>query len=73
MRKIEADAGGVLQKKVLLEISQNSQENTCARDSFLLKLQPETLLKKNLWHKCFPVNFAKFFLQNTSGRLILGK
>ena len=24
-------------KKVLLEISQNSQENTCARDSFLIK------------------------------------
>ena len=26
-------------KKVLLEISQNSQENTCARASFLIKLQ----------------------------------
>ena len=26
-------------KKVLLEISQNSQENSCARDSFLTKLQ----------------------------------
>ena len=33
------------------EISQNSQENTCARD---------TLLKKRLWHRCIPVNFAKF-------------
>ena len=34
-----------------------------------------TLLKKRLWHMCFPVNFAKFlrtsFLQNTSGRLLL--
>ena len=30
---------GVLSKKVLLEISQNSQENTCARDTFLIKLQ----------------------------------
>ena len=34
-----------------------------------------TLLKKRLWHRCFPVNFAKFlrtpFLQNTSGRLFL--
>ena len=33
------------------------------------------LLKKTLWHRCFPVNFAKFsrtsFLQNTSGRLLL--
>ena len=36
---------------------------------------PATLLKKRLWHRCFPVNFAKFlrtpFLQNTSGRLLL--
>ena len=33
-------------------------------------LRPVTLLKKRLWHRCFPVNFAKFsripFLQNTS-------
>ena len=32
-------------------------------------LRPATLLKKSLWHKCFPVNFAKFlrtpFLLNT--------
>ena len=38
--------------------------------------RPATLLKKKLWHRCFPVNFAKFlrrtpFLQNTSGRLLL--
>ena len=30
-----------------------------------------TLLEKSLWHRCFPVNFAKFlrtpFLQNSSG------
>ena len=44
---------GVLWKKVLLEISQNSQENT--RD-----LRPATLLKKRLWHRCFLVNFVKF-------------
>ena len=34
-----------------------------------------TLLKKRLWRRCFPVNFAKFlrtpFLQNTSGRLLM--
>ena len=36
-------------KKVFLEISQNSQENTCARD----------FIKKSLWHRCFPVNFVK--------------
>ena len=52
-------------KNVFLEISQNSQENTCARVSFLIKLQasglrPATLLKKRLWHRRFPVKFAKF-------------
>ena len=34
-----------------------------------------TLLKKRLWHRCFPVNFEKFlrtlFQQSTSGRLLL--
>ena len=38
-------------------------------------LRSATLLKKRLWHRCFPVNFAKFlrtsFLQKTSGRLLL--
>ena len=49
-------------KKVFLEMSQNSQKNTCARVSFLIKLQapPATLLKKRLWHRCFPVNFVEF-------------
>ena len=44
---------------MFLKISQNSQGNNCAR----------------VWHRCFPVNFAKSlripFLQNTSGRLLL--
>ena len=56
----------VFNKKGFLKISQNSLENACARASFLKK--------RRLWHKCFPVNFAKFlripFLQNTSGRRI---
>ena len=49
---------------------------TCARVSFLTKLQvwPATLLKKRFWHERFLVNFVKFlrtpFLQNTSGRLL---
>ena len=34
---LEAAIYGVLKKNVLLEISQNSQENTCARDSILIK------------------------------------
>ena len=37
-------------------------------------LCPATLVKKKLWVRCFPVNFAKFprtaFLQNTSKRLL---
>ena len=36
-------------------------------------LRLANLFKKRLWHRCFPVNFAKFlrttFLQNTSERL----
>ena len=37
-------SGGVLWKKVFLEISQNLQENTCAWVSFLIKLiKKETL------------------------------
>ena len=65
-------------KKLFREISRKSQENTYARVSFLNKvaaLMPATLLKKRLWHRYLPVNFAKFlttpFLQNTPGRLLL--
>ena len=49
-------------KKVFLEISQNSQENTCARAFFnkVAGLRPPALLKKKLRHRCFPVNFVKF-------------
>ena len=40
-------------------------------------LSPATLLKKRLWHRCFPVNFAGFlrtpFLHITSVRLLLGR
>ena len=43
-------------KNVFLKILQNSQENPCARVSFLIKSQ----LKKRLWHMCFSVNLAKF-------------
>ena len=43
----EAATGGGSIKKVFLKVSQNSQENACARASFLIKLQA-------------PVNFAKF-------------
>ena len=48
-------------KKVFLEISQNSQENTCTRVSFLLKTR--------LWHRCFSVNFVKFLRTPKFSRL----
>ena len=50
-------------KKVFLEISQNPQDNTCVRVSFLIKLRvcwSATLLRKILSRRCFPVNFVKF-------------
>ena len=53
-------------KKLFLQISQNSQENTCARQG---------LFFKRLYYRFFPVNFPKFvgplYLQNTFGRLLL--
>ena len=42
-------------KKVVLKIFKNSQKNTYARVSFLIKF-----IKKRLWKRCFPVNFVKF-------------
>ena len=27
---------------------------------FVASLRPATLLKKRLWHSCFPVNYTKF-------------
>ena len=66
-------------KNVFLEMPQNSQENTCVRHQSLffnkVGLRPATLLKKRLWHRCFPESCATFlrtpFLQNTSGWLLL--
>ena len=43
-------------KKDILRFSQNSQENNCARVSFLLKF----FNKIRLWHRCFHMNFVKF-------------
>ena len=63
-------------KKLLLEILQNSRENTCARVSFLIKLQAALQLyqKRDSGTGVFPMNFAKFlrhlFLQSTSGWLL---
>ena len=45
-------------KKVFLEISRNSQENTCARVSFLIKLQAAfNLIKKDTLVQVFSCEF----------------
>ena len=50
-----------IKKVLLLEVSQNSQENICSRVPFLINLLNNNLLLKNrLWHSCFAVNFATF-------------
>ena len=48
-------------EKVLLEISQNSQENTCARVSFLIKLQALAcnFIKKETLAQVFSCKFCK--------------
>ena len=75
---ISSHQRGVLRKRMFLEISQNSQENTYARESVFKNasgLKPATLLKKRPWHRCFYVSFEKYlktpFLKTTSGRLFL--
>ena len=62
-------------KKVFSATLQNSEENTCARVSFLKKLQA-TILKKRHWQIFFSVNFEKLLrappiFQNASGPLLL--
>ena len=59
----EAATGYVLWEKVFLEISQNSQENTCVRDFFkkvatLLK-RPATFLKNCLLVQMFSCEFCE--------------
>ena len=46
-------------RKVFSEISQNSQENTCARFSFLMMLQALGLLSISYLAKCLSVDAFK--------------
>ena len=65
----EAATRGVLWKNLFYEnISQNSQENTCSKVSFLTKLHASTsnFIKKETLAQVFSC-----FLQNTSGWLLL--
>ena len=56
----EATTGCVLWKKVFLKIFAKFTGKHLKLSLFLIKLQPATLLKNRLWHRCFPVNFKKF-------------
>ena len=53
----------VFYKKVFLKNSQNSEENTCARVSFLIKLQASALnfIKKEALAQVFSREFCKIF------------
>ena len=62
------------EKKVIFRNFIKLTEKHLPRRLFFNKvadLSPATSLKNRLWHRCFPMNFAKFlktlFLWNTSG------
>ena len=46
-------------ESVLGNFAKFSGKHPC-QSLFVNKVRPATLLKKRLWHRCFPVNFAKF-------------
>ena len=53
-------------KKLFLEISQNSQENTCARVSFLIQLQASAwnFIKKEVLAQVFSCEFCEIFKEH---------
>ena len=68
----------VFYKKMCSPKFHKIHRKTLVQSFFFNKGQrPATVLKKRLWRKCFPVNFAKFlktpFLQNTSEWLLVQK
>ena len=60
--KSGAATKGVLLKKVFLKISKNSQERTCTRISFLIKLQQAfNFVKKEALAQLFSCEFYEIF------------
>ena len=65
-----------MKKGVLGNLTKSTGKQLCQSLFFskVTGLWPATLVKKRLWHRCFPVNFKKFlrkpFLLNTSGQLL---
>ena len=49
-RDLEAATAGALWKKMFLKVSQNSQENTCARVSYWKKDSGAGVFLWNLWN-----------------------
>ena len=51
-----------MKKDVLVNFAKLTGNHLCQSLFFnkVAGLRPATLLKKRLWHSCFPVNFAKF-------------
>ena len=58
-QKIEAATRGVLWKNVFLEISQNSQESTCARVYFLAKLTAASSVSVTIFY-CYVCSLQTF-------------
>ena len=76
MYDVQKQPPEVFYKKGVLENFTKFTEKHQCQSLFFNKVvnhRPATLLKKRLWHRCFPVNFLKFartaFLQNTSGHI----
>ena len=63
-----------VRKDLLRNLTKFTGKHLC-QSLFFNKVAAATLLKKRLWHRCFPVNFEKFqrtpSLQNTSWWLLL--
>ena len=63
-----------MKKGVLRNFTNFTGKHLC-QSLFFNKVDKKKFIKKRLWCRCFPVNFAKFprtpFLQSTSGRLFL--
>ena len=79
MKVFRSSRPDVLCKKgVLRNFAKFTRKHLC-QSLFVNKvtgLRPATLLKKRLWHRCFPVNFTKFlrvpFLKEHIWWLLLG-
>ena len=52
--------GVFCKKDVLKNFAKLTEKHLCLFFNKVAGFRPPTILRKNLWHRCFPVNFAKF-------------